>query len=79
MRAIDDALRAEAIRHSRAVTRHHAKTFYFASVFLPRPMRHAIWALYAYTRRLDDVVDEIPSAVVAGEHLARMDQGLAKH
>lgn len=78
MRAIDEALRREAMRHSRAVTRHHAKTFYFASMFLPRPMRHAIWALYAYTRRLDDVVDEIPSAVVAGELLARMDRGLSK-
>ncbi|MFQ5458192.1 MAG: phytoene/squalene synthase family protein [Myxococcota bacterium] len=77
MSALEAALAREAVRHTRAVTRHHAKTFYFASLFLPRAMRQAIWALYAYTRRLDDVVDEIPAAAVAGAHLRRMDRALS--
>ena len=77
MRAIDEALLREAHGHARAVTRFHGKTFYFASLFLPGEMRRAIWALYGYTRRLDDLVDESPVERVASDHLRRIDRGLA--
>lgn len=68
----------DSVRYARAVTRHHARTFYFASIFLPRPMRHAIWALYAYTRGLDDLVDESPSEALAARQLRAIDRGLPR-
>jgi phytoene synthase len=40
------------------VTRHHAKSFYFSSFTLPALKRRRAYALYAYCRYLDDVVDE---------------------
>lgn len=42
---------------ARSVTRHHAKSFYFSSVALFGQRRLGAWALYAFCRRLDDVVD----------------------
>ena len=72
-----DPLGGEVVRHSRAVTRHHGKTFFFASLFLPRPMRHGVWALYAYTRGLDDLVDESPCPDLAGRQLTEIDRALA--
>ena len=68
----------EAVRYACAVTRHHGKTFYFASLFLPRPMRHGIWTLYAYTRGLDDLVDESPDPALAARQLTEMDRGLGR-
>jgi len=40
------------------VTLKFAKTFYFASIFLPRRKRNACYAVYAFCRYLDDLVDE---------------------
>lgn len=42
------------------ICRQHAKSFYFASFFLPRPKRNAAYAVYAFCRLLDDAVDENP-------------------
>ncbi len=52
------ALIAEGYRSAREVTRHHAKSFYFASVALFGQRRKSAFALYAFCRRLDDMVDE---------------------
>jgi len=46
----------------RDYTRHHAKTFYFASHVLPRAKRRAAYALYSFCRQADDLVDN-PEAV----------------
>ncbi|ADO74835.1 Phytoene synthetase [Stigmatella aurantiaca DW4/3-1] len=40
------------------MTRHHAKSFFFASYLLFGERRKAAFALYAFCRRLDDMVDE---------------------
>ncbi|MDP3937233.1 MAG: phytoene/squalene synthase family protein [Deltaproteobacteria bacterium] len=77
MKTIEKTLDREATLHARAVTRFHGKTFYFASLFLPGEIRHAIWALYAYTRRLDDLVDESPVPEVASVQLRRIDRSLS--
>ena len=53
-------------RHAREVTRHHAKSFYFASVALPQHRRRAAYAVYAFCRHADDVVDEAETAGRAG-------------
>lgn len=50
---------------ARRVTKHHAKSFYFASPFLPREKRRHAFAVYALCRKLDDDVDEAPDEVTA--------------
>ena len=39
------------------MTRHHAKTFYFASHMLPRAKRGDAYAVYAFCRHVDDEID----------------------
>ncbi len=47
----------EAYATCRKVTLTFAKTFYFASIFLPKPKRNACYAVYAFCRYVDDLVD----------------------
>jgi phytoene synthase len=49
---------AVGYRRARALTRTHARTFHFASHALPPDRRRAALALYAFCRRVDDLVDE---------------------
>ena len=44
-------------RDAEQVTAAWARSFYFASRFLPRPKRRAIFALYDYCRHADNLVD----------------------
>jgi phytoene synthase len=57
-------------RESRAYTRRHAKTFYFASHILPREKRLAAYAVYSFCRYIDNVTDHAAErgdrAIVAG-------------
>jgi 15-cis-phytoene synthase len=46
-----------AYAHCDQVTRHHSKSFYLATDFLPHPKRRAIRAFYAFCRVTDDIVD----------------------
>jgi phytoene synthase len=54
----DRRLVSQGYRLARRVTRHHAKSFFFASYLLFGARRKAAFALYAFCRRLDDLVDE---------------------
>lgn len=45
-------------RVCRRITRHHAKTFYFASHFLPRHLRRHAYAVYGFCRWADNGVDD---------------------
>ena len=56
-------------RAARGVTKSHAKSFFLASHVLALPERRAAFALYAFCRHLDDLVDE-PSSLDAAERLA---------
>ncbi len=49
--ASDDA------RHCARITREHARTFHLASHFLPERKRRAAYAVYAFCRVADDMVD----------------------
>ncbi|MGH7864132.1 MAG: squalene/phytoene synthase family protein, partial [Candidatus Binataceae bacterium] len=40
-----------------ALTRRHARTFAFASTFLPARKQRGAFALYTFCRRADDIVD----------------------
>ena len=42
------------------MTRHHAKTFYFASHVLPAQKRRDAYAVYAFCRYVDDQIDLAP-------------------
>lgn len=42
---------------AKALTRRHSRSFYFSSLALFGPRRRASFALYAFCRRLDDLVD----------------------
>ncbi len=44
----------------REMTRHHAKTFYFASHVLPAQKRSDAYAVYAFCRYVDDQIDLAP-------------------
>ena len=48
----------EAYDYCRQVVQRASKTFYWGSLFLPPPKRRAIWAVYAFCRVVDDIVDE---------------------
>jgi phytoene synthase len=55
---IADASLRSAYSHCRHITRHHAKTFYLATRFLPNPKQRSIFAIYALCRYMDDLIDE---------------------
>ncbi len=52
-----DALVRQGYARAKAVTRRHAKSFFFSSVALFGERRRGAFALYAFCRRLDDLVD----------------------
>jgi len=49
----------------RAMTRANARNFYYGFILLSEPRRSAVYALYAFSRRADDAVDEAPDADTA--------------
>ena len=55
---VDDKKLRDAYAKCRAMTRHHAKTFYMATRFLPNEKQRGIFAIYALCRYIDDIVDE---------------------
>lgn len=48
---------SQSINLCRQITAKYAKTFYLGSLLLPRPKRHAIWAIYAWLRQTDELID----------------------
>ena len=58
-------------RICRRITRHYAKTFYFASACLPRETRRHAYAVYGFCRWADNGVDD---AKDAAEAAARIEQ-----
>eukprot|EP00584_Thalassiosira_punctigera_P011058 CAMPEP_0172526406 /NCGR_PEP_ID=MMETSP1067-20121228/1332_1 /TAXON_ID=265564 ORGANISM="Thalassiosira punctigera, Strain Tpunct2005C2" /NCGR_SAMPLE_ID=MMETSP1067 /ASSEMBLY_ACC=CAM_ASM_000444 /LENGTH=549 /DNA_ID=CAMNT_0013309909 /DNA_START=249 /DNA_END=1898 /DNA_ORIENTATION=+ len=52
-----DALLARAYEESGIVTAAFAKTFYLGTQVLPDPAMRAIWAVYVWCRRTDEIVD----------------------
>jgi phytoene synthase len=52
----------ECYRQCREIAREHSKTFYLSSLFLGPERRRAIWAVYAFCRTADDIVDRIAPA-----------------
>ena len=52
-----DSLLQKAYQESGEVTEAFAKTFYLGTTLLPRAAQDAIWAIYVWCRRTDEIVD----------------------
>lgn len=65
-----NALLARAYDESGIVTSAFAKTFYLGTQVLPEPAMKAIWAVYVWCRRTDEIVDAPrPNAINANEEM----------
>lgn len=62
-----DATLHAAIRHCRALHRMHGKSYYFATALFPKDLRDATYALYAFFRVPDNLVDAAHADVVQAE------------
>ncbi|TLS37571.1 phytoene/squalene synthase family protein [Pseudalkalibacillus caeni] len=48
----------KAYEHCENIIKKNSKTFYRAFSFLPESKKRAVWAVYAFCREVDDIVDE---------------------
>lgn len=49
-----------AYKESRAILRHHGKSYYFSTCLFPKELQRATSALYAFVRLPDEIVDSSP-------------------
>jgi 15-cis-phytoene synthase len=54
---IGSATALAALRHCREITRRCARNFYYGLKLSPEPQRSALYVIYAWMRRADDLVD----------------------
>jgi len=52
-----------------SLMRKHGKTFYWASFFLDNAKMQAIYSIYSFCRKIDDMVDEAKNLSVAKKKL----------
>jgi phytoene synthase len=62
----------------RAITQKYAKTFYLGTMLMAPPKRTAIWAIYAWCRRTDELVDGLQSALTTPQTLIQWETQLEK-
>jgi phytoene synthase len=67
---------AESYELCRQVTAKYSKTFYLGTLLMPRAKRQAIWAIYVWCRRTDELVDGPQSLLTTPETLDRWEQQL---
>lgn len=70
------ASRSDAYELCRQMTAKYAKTFYLASLLFTEEKRQAIWAIYVWCRRTDELVDGPQSPLTTPETLDRWEQQL---
>jgi 15-cis-phytoene synthase len=63
---------AESYELCRRVQRAHSRTYYFSTRFFPPGVRPHVYALYAFMRYADEIVDN-PGATALGEQLAALE------
>ena len=61
--AQDKELKA-AFERAQALHRLHGKSYYFATQLFPRPLRQATYAIYAFVRVPDEIVDNSPQSTL---------------
>ncbi|MGD9587925.1 MAG: phytoene/squalene synthase family protein [Pyrinomonadaceae bacterium] len=57
-RSVPNAIQASDIEQCRLITKKYGTSFYFATQFFPREMREGIYAIYAFARIPDEIVDD---------------------
>ena len=67
---------SQSYEFCRQMTAEYAKTFYLGSLLLPKEKRQGIWAIYAWCRRTDELVDGLKSEYTTPETLAQWEQQL---
>jgi phytoene synthase len=69
----------DAYNYCRKISRDHAKTFYLASMFLPKKQQKPIFAIYALLRTVDDVVDmaedKLKDGLITRDEISMMLEG----
>ncbi len=70
------ATRSEAYEICRQITAKYAKTFYLGTLLMPKAKRRAIWAIYAWCRRTDELVDGPGANLTTPETLEQWEQQL---
>ncbi len=55
---LKDPLLKPHINFSKSIIKHYAKSFYFASVFLPKKKRLATYVIYSFCRYVDNIIDK---------------------
>jgi 15-cis-phytoene synthase len=57
----------------RVINAAHGRTYYFATRFLPKERRRHVWALYAFARYADDLVDHLALGWVPAQRRAALE------
>ncbi|NDJ16016.1 15-cis-phytoene synthase CrtB [Myxacorys almedinensis] len=68
----------EAYERCRAITAEYSKTFYLGTILMPPPKRRAIWAIYVWCRRTDELVDGPAASLTTNETLDQWEERLEK-
>ncbi len=63
------ASRSDAYESCRQITAKYSKTFYIGTLLMPEEKRRAIWAIYVWCRRTDELVDGPQSPFTTPETL----------
>jgi phytoene synthase len=66
----------ESYELCRQITARYAKTFYLGTMLMPPAKRQAVWALYAWCRRTDELVDGLNAATTTLETLQAWEEQL---
>jgi phytoene synthase len=66
----------DAYELCRQITAKYAKTFYLGTLLMPEDKRRAIWAIYAWCRRTDELVDGAQAAATTPETLDQWERHL---
>ncbi|MBD1927311.1 phytoene synthase [Trichocoleus sp. FACHB-90] len=66
----------DAYELCRQITAKYAKTFYPSTLLMSKPKRRAIWAIYAWCRLTDELVDGSEAGITTPETLDRWEQQL---
>ncbi|WP_026079601.1 15-cis-phytoene synthase CrtB [Spirulina subsalsa] len=67
---------AEAYEYCRQVTATYSKTFYLGTLLMPPEKRQAIWAIYEWCRRTDELVDGPKACFTTPETLDQWERHL---
>jgi len=66
----------EAYERCRQITAKYSKTFYLGTLLMPEAKRRAIWAVYVWCRRTDELVDGPGAALTTPETLDEWERHL---